>query len=243
MEDRKLVTWEAGPIVRQVLMPLRESKDAPVLRASRSKPTASEQQTANFKRSWKQLEMRIAANFQEKHATVGCVTFDKAHRPRDRTQAQSCFYYYRGPKKLGGEREAQGLPPLKMVWGVEVLSSRSGLWHVHFVTDETDFERLRRCWGYGSVMEFEPLRVDPEAGFQKLAQYISKEPREVQDFKSRAGLHGWSATRNCVKPRFDVLRVPGDFVLAAPDGCRVFLDDTRGGEFGEIREIEFMRRG
>ena len=39
MEDRKLITWEAGPIVRQVLMPLRESKDAPVLRATRSKPT------------------------------------------------------------------------------------------------------------------------------------------------------------------------------------------------------------
>lgn len=187
--------------------------------------------------------MRIACNFSEDRAVVGCVKFDKAHRPRDRTHAQTMFGYYRNTK-LSAAREAIGAGRLRMVWAVEILTSRKGVWHVHFVVDAVgnDFDLLRRCWIYGSDVEFSPLRLDPECGYARIAQYISKEPREVQDFKSRAGLHGWSATRNCARPHFDVCRVPSDFALAAPPGCRVLLDETRGGEFGEIREIEFMRR-
>ena len=222
-------------------MPLRETPEAPILRKRRSKATGEELRAANLKRSWKQLEMRAAANFTEGRDLVGCVTFDPAHKPRDRLQAQSKFYYYRS--RLNDARRELGFPKLRMIWGVEVLTSKRGLWHVHFIVDSIgrDFELLRR-WPYGAQCEFETLRLDPECGFERIAKYISKEPRYVQDWKSRAGLHGWSATRNCVKPTVEVMRVPHDYELRAPDGCTVFLNETRGGEFGEIKELEYLAR-
>lgn len=245
IEDKKLLTWTAGGLTRQALVPMRELPDVLSPRAGRRLTTAEAQRAANFKRSWKQLEMRIAANFPENGSgIVGCVTFDRAHRPRDRLQAQTRFAYYRG-KKLAAARREAGLPPLKMIWAIEVLTSKSGNWHVHFIIDRRggDYDLLRRCWIYGKDAEFSPLEIDRDVGYQRLAKYLSKEPRYVQDWKSRAGLHGWSATRNCVKPELDIVTVPGDYELKAPEGCVVFLDEERGGEFGEIREIEYMRRG
>lgn len=224
-------------------MPLRAPPDEPALRRPRARATPEELRAANLRRSWKELEMRIAANFTPGRDIVGCVTFDPAHDPRDRLHAQAKFYYYRS--KINKVRLAQGLPRLKAVWGVEVLTSKRHLWHVHFVVDSVgrDYDMLRACWPYGSDCEFDTLQLDPDCGLTKIAKYLSKEPREVQDWKSRAGLHGWSSTRNCVRPTVEVIRVPGDYQLRAPGGCAVFLDETRGGEFGEIREIEYYAKG
>lgn len=228
--------------MRQALLPLNPDGGENAVRARRSMSTAEAQRLANFRRSWKMLEMRIAVNFPESGSgIVGCATFDKDHRPRDRDAVRARFAYFRG--KVAAAREKSGLSPPRMIWAPEVLTSRSGQWHVHFITDSSgkDYELLRGAWIYGRVMELEPLRLDPEAGYEPLARYLSKEPRAVQDFKSREGLHGWSCSRNCLKPEFDVVTVPDDYVLRVPEGCITLLDETRGGEFGEFPEIEFLQ--
>ena len=109
------------------------------------------------------------------------LTFDDAHLPRTRKEAQRRFKYFL--KKLRTERARAGLPEPRVIFSPEVLSSASGRWHYHIVMDSTgdDLDTVRRCWIYGSDIQAEKLRVDAEKNHETLARYMNKELREVQE--------------------------------------------------------------
>ena len=92
---------------------------------------------------------------------------------------------------------------------------------VDIVIDATghDFALLRRCWIYGSDLDLRLLRVDSRKNHETLARYMTKELREVQDYESRPGLHGWSCTRNARRPEVDVMIADDSFRLEIPAGC------------------------
>ena len=189
--------------------------------------TASEaQRFANQKRSWQQLELLLAVNFPTPGSgIVGVATFDDAHRPVSRRETQRRFKYFL--KKIRIERQRLDLPPPVVIETPEVLTSESGHWHTHFVIDATghDFALLRRCWIYGSDLDLRLLRVDSRKNHQSLARYLTKELREVQDYASRPGLHGWSCTRNARRPEVDVMIVDDSFRLEIPAGCESLQRD------------------
>ena len=193
--------------------------------------------------SYQKLELILAANFPRMgSALVVELTYDDAHLPKNRAACLRRLRYFL--KLLRAERADAGLPPPRVVYCTEVLTSESGRWHHHLVIDSTgrDLELLRRCWIYGSDIEAEPLR-DPDKNYRPkwydersqnsdepgnvykaLAIYLSKEPRECQDELAKPGLHAWSCTRNCLRPCVEVETVDGDAVLDPPAGVTVLID-------------------
>ena len=219
-------------------------RDGPVQRAAKAKASSEAQRRMNLIYSMLKLEMLLAANFPTAGSgLVVTLTYDDAHRPKGRPQAVSRFKYFL--KLLRAARREAGLPEPVVIHNVEVLTSASGRWHHHMVIDSTgrDLELLRRCWVYGSEIEAEPLRVDAEKNHESLARYMAKESREAQDYGSKPGLHVWSCTRNARKPERDVVQVPDDYRLEAPEGAAVLIDEKRSTEWASWHVMKLRYGG
>lgn len=230
----------AGSIGIECDMPLRRRGDSPKERAAKARATSAAQKRMNQLNSMMELELRLAANFPTAGSgLVVVLTYDDEHLPKTRKQAQRRFAYFL--KKLRAEREAAGLPAPRVIYAPEVLTSKSGRWHHHIVIDNTgdDLAMIRRCWGYGSGIACEKLRVDDEKNHETLARYMSKELREAQEYECRPGLHGWGCTRNCLKPEVDVVLVDEDERLDPPRGATLLLHETRRTEFSGYEIIKY----
>ena len=242
MKRRKRIL--AGCIGIECDMPQRSRGDSPKERAAKAKATSAAQKRMNQINSAMELELRLAANFPTAGSGLVIVlTYDDAHLPKTRKQAQRRFAYFL--KKLRAAREAAGLPAPRVIYAPEVLTSESGRWHHHIVLDNTgdDLAMVRRCWGYGSDIDCEKLRVDDEKNHETLARYMSKELREAQEYECRPGLHGWGCTRNCRKPEVDVVLVNEDAQLEAPRGATVLLHERRQTEFSGYEIIKYRLGG
>lgn len=175
--------------------------------------------------------------------------------PKSRKEAQARFKYFL--KKLRAARAAAGLPEPVVFWAPEILTSASGRWHQHIVLDSTgrDYDMLRRCWIYGSDIEIRRLgrpephepppawerddAEEPDNYYRAVARYMTKELRECQEYETRPGLHGWSCTRNAVRPEIETAVVPDDFELTPPEGCRIYIDESKKTEWASYRVIKF----
>lgn len=231
MKKRKSIF--AGPLMLAADLPCRSRGDGPRTRAAKAKASSEAQRRFNQLQSAQELELRLAANFPTAGSgLVITLTYDDAHLPGSRKEAQRRFKYFL--KKLREARKAAGLPAPRVIYAPEVLSSASGRWHHHIVLDNTgdDLAMVRRCWIYGSEVECEKLRVDGEKNHETQARYMSKELREAQEYECRPGLHGWGCTRNCLKPEIDVQLVSDADKLEPPERATVLLWERRETEFG-----------
>lgn len=237
--SKKLCITSAGLITRMELIPCRDEEPMQKPRAGKTAATRESVLYKNQQRSWQRLEDLIAVNFPTPGSGIVCTfTFDDRHKPPDRGKAQERFAYFRNGK-LAKERAASGLPPPVVIWAPEILTSKNNRWHFHGILTATghDYDMLHRLWIYGPCDEFQPLRVDDQKNHESLARYMSKEPREAQEWKSKPGLHGWSCSRNAKRPDYDVQLVPDDYELQAPEGV-ILLDH---GSRGEGLESEYLK--
>lgn len=219
-------------------------RDGPVQRAAKARASTEAQRRMNQIYSVQKLELMLAANFPTAGSgLVVTLTYDEAHRPRERRQAVGRFKYFL--KLLRAARREAGLPEPVVIHCVEVLTSASGRWHHHLVIDNTgrDLEILRRCWVYGTEIEAEPLRIDAEKNHESLARYMAKEKREAQDYGAKPGLRGWSYTRNAKRPERDVVTVPDDYRLEAPEGAAVLIDEQRTTEWASWHVMKLRHGG
>lgn len=219
-------------------------RDGPVVRAAKHKASSEAQRRMNLIYSVQKLELLLAANFPTAGSgLVVTLTYDEAHRPRERRQAVGRFKYFL--KLLRAARHEAGLPEPVVIHNIEVLTSATGRWHHHMVIDNTgrDLELLRRCWIYGSEIEAEPLRVDGEKNHESLARYMAKECREAQDYGAKAGARVWSYTKNAKKPERDVVTVPDDYRLEAPEGAAILIDEQRRTEWASWHVMKLRYGG
>ena len=238
---KRLKTVYAGAIIERALYDSPAGREAPKVRAEKSRASSEAQKRMNLKNACHQVELRLALNFP----TAGSgrfytLTYDDAHLPRLRDPKAERARVLRDKDALlrgiREERRRAGKPEPRAAWCIEVLSSDSGRWHLHMLLDNTgdDDETVRRCWRRGSV-EVEPLRVDQEKDHGSLARYMTKEMRELQDRAQRPGQHVWGFTRSCWKVEVDSQIVPDDFELEIPDGCEVLADRQERTEFASWR--------
>ena len=254
---------DAGGLQVAALYSRRTGREAPKVRAAKQKASSDAQRRMNRIYSYQKLELMLAANFPRPGSAMVCaVTFDDAHMPKSRQEAQLRFKYFL--KLLRAERKAAGLPEPVVFWAPEILSSESGRWHFHFVLDSTgrDLDIIRRCWIYGTEIEADKLQrpsrqhrpawmdeVDSRAGdepdnlYKALAIYMTKELRECQEYDSRPGLHGWSCTRNAKKPEVETLTVDDEYQLTAPEGSDVLLDEHRATQFASWQVLKYCFDG
>lgn len=214
-------------------------------RQGRQQGSSEEQRSRNQLRSWQQLELLLATNFRTPGSAIVCtLTFRDDRLPHRRRETLARMAYFR--RKLRESCLAEGHGDPRIVWAPEVLTSESGRWHLHAVAEAfgEDFARIRRCWIYGDDLELEPLRIDEHKNHETLARYMTKELRDVQDYESRPGLHGWSCTRNCLRPTVETLRMPDGFELpraglgeVLPEFGVVVDLENRESAFGSYRRL------
>lgn len=237
---KQRITIDGGAVVYEIECPVRQKGDGPKERAAKSKATNEAQALRNRILSTRELELRLAKNFPTPGSGLVIVlTYDDAHLPKSRKEAQRRFKYFL--RKLREARRKAGLPEPRVIYAPEALSSRSGRWHHHIVLDNTgnDLDTVRACWIYGDDIEAEKLRVDDEKDHASLARYMNKELREAQEYECRPGLHGWGCTRNCLKPEVDVRIVEDRCRLRAPKGATVLLQERRANAFAEVAVIKY----
>lgn len=136
--------------------------------------SSAAQMTINANRSWQRLELLLAANFGRRDLHV-VLTYDDEHLPANRQAAvqrvRKMLPQLRAVRKSRGQE-------LKYIYVTEQLSSEGGRLHHHMVVNGTgaDLDVLRSLWPYGEV-ELETL--DTWQGYEALAKYLTKEPREL----------------------------------------------------------------
>lgn len=135
--------------------------------------SSAAQMEINAKRSWQKLELLLAANFGKGDLHV-VFTYDDEHLPPDREAAVKLMKKL--IQQLRAHRRARG-QETRYIYVTEQLSSEGGRLHHHMVLNGTgeDLEVLRSLWPYGEV-ELEGL--DVWQGYEALAKYLTKEPRE-----------------------------------------------------------------
>lgn len=235
---------DAGGIQIAALYNRCSAWDTPKQRQAKHQASSAAQRRMNQIYSYQKLELMLAKNFPTPGSgLVVVLTHDDQHMPKDRREAQQRFKYFL--QKLRRARKAAGLPEPVVFWAPEILTSASGRWHQHIVLDNTgqDLDMIRRCWIYGSDVEAEKLRVDGEKNHETLAKYMTKELRECQEYEARPGLHGWSCTRNALRPEVETMTVPDDYELEPPADSTVLLDERKSTEWASYRVIKYRFSG
>ncbi len=251
---------DAGGIQWVVLCDRLTGREAPVQRQAKRQVSSEAQRILNQKNSWQKLEQLLSTNFPTPGSSLWvCLPFDDAHMPKNRKEAQRRFKNFL--KKLRDARKALGLTDPVVFWSFEVLTSASGRWHVHMVIDNTgiDYDMIRDCWIYGRDVDIQKMGkpvtggesavwYDPNTGEQgnywkAVAKYMTKEPRECQEYDAKPGLHGWSCTRNVKRPEVETFIVPDDFQLEAPEGSIVMLDVRKKTEWASYHVIKYRFSG
>jgi len=224
-------TREAGLLVEQVQYPHVSRSDPDRVRREKRKKTSEIMQRHNDRSSTKKMELMLAANYKPGDI-IGTVTYDDAHLPRDRKEAELRFRYFR--QKIKRAYARKNVDPV-IFWSTEHVHGE-GRWHHHFIITATgdDYESLRDAWIYGQVEDYKPLRVDAEKNYTTLAHYYTKERRE------RLGLRSWSYTRNAAKPLETVETVPAGTKLEPPRGVTVIENYTIENELGRWQYLKYL---
>lgn len=218
--------------------------DSPAQRAAKQKASSEAQRRMNQIYSYQKLELMLSTNFPTADSgLVVVLTCDPEHQPKNRNQMSRWLQQWR--RRMNEERRARDLPELVAFWCIEVLTSRSGLWHAHLVINSTgnDADMIRRCWTHGSDIEISKLRIDKEKNWETLAKYMTKEKRECQDENSGVGARSWSYTRNARKPEVETLVVGDDYQLQAPEGTTVLVDEKKRTEFASYHVMKYRFDG
>ena len=98
-----------------------------------------------------------------------------------------------------------------------------------------DLDVLRSLWPYGEV-ELEPL--DTWQGYEALAKYLTKEPRELG--KPEVGARNWAASLGLKKPKVESEIVKDNLTVAAPPGAVILsAPPPVRNEFGEFVMLKY----
>ena len=126
---------------------------------------------------------------------------------------------------------------LRYIYVTEQLSAEGGRLHHHLVLNGTgaDLEVLRSLWPYGEV-ELEQL--DTWQGYEALAKYLTKEPREVG--RAEPGKKSWTSSLNLKKPKTESEIVKDNLTVAAPPGAVILsAPPPVRNEFGEFVVLKY----
>ena len=233
---KQLKQWDGGRLQLFVLYDRASRYDSPKVRAAKSKASSEAQKRINQKNALRIVEMRLGKNFPTAGSgRVYTLTYDDAHLPRTRKEAELRLKYFR--QRLTAWRVMTG-QDMVMIWCTEHKHG-DGRWHHHAVINSTgeDYEAIRQLWIYGSDVDIKPLRVDKEKDYATLARYMCKEEGD------RLGQRRWSYTRNASKPEVETFRVEDDTTVQLPKGARELQIFGDRNAYGSCRVIKYLAPG
>lgn len=230
---KRLKTITAGRLVVVGCYTIPSPRSTPEERKALREISSAAQMELNAKRSWQKLELLLAANFGRRDLHV-VLTYDDEHLPPNRETARNLMRKFL--KLLRVHRKSRG-QELKYIYVTEQLSAEGGRLHHHLVLNGTgaDLEVLRSLWPYGEV-ELEQL--DTWQGYEALAKYLTKEPREVG--RPEPGKKSWTSSLNLVKPKVERETVKDNLTIVAPPGAIILsAPPPKRNEFGEFVMLKY----
>ena len=223
----------AGPLVIETVYPAPHPRDSTRVRMGKRKASSEAQQRMNLKYAYQKMELEIAANFGVKDLFV-CLTYDDAHLPASRKEAQEKIRAFW--KRLRRVRDRQK-KELRYLYVTEHKHG-DGRWHHHALINATglDFAMILELWGQGGV-ELTQIRLDGEKTYESLARYLCKEMRD------KVGQRLWSGSRNLNKPETETFRVPDDTTVRAPRHAEVLEEAETKNEYAHFKYIQYLAGG
>lgn len=166
----------------------------------------------NDRASWFKLELLLYANFDDSDWFV-TLTYDDDHLPPTWREAKK-----NAPRFIRSVREARRAKqlPCGYVYVHEALHGNQRPHH-HIVIHAADRDRdlLDRSWQLGSVST---ETIGEFGGIQKLAKYITKEPRDKG--KPVPGERMWTPSKGLIRPEHISVIVPDDYQISIPADAR-----------------------
>lgn len=229
---KRIKTVTGGRLCYGVCYTVSTARDGSAERAAKSRISSAAQERVNLRRAWQKLEMTLAANFRRRDLHV-VLTYADESLPPTRAAAVKLLRKFLG--LLRRHRKARG-QPLKYVYVTEQLSAEGGRLHHHLVLNGTgaDLEVICSLWPYGEV---EIERLDVWQGYEALAKYLTKEPREVG--RSQLGARCWTPSLGLAKPVTETETVSDHVTLAAPPGALILDRHEERNEYGEYLYIKY----
>ena len=138
--------------------------------------------------------------------------------------------------QLRAVRKSRG-QETKYIYVTEQLSSEGGRLHHHMVLNGTgaDLEVLQSLWPYGGI---ELENIDDWEGYEALARYLTKEPRELG--KPETGSRNWAASIGLKKPTVESEIIKDNMTVVAPPGAIIISNPPPvRNEFGEFTVIKY----
>lgn len=233
MAKQRYKKIEAGRLVREVLWSASFPSDSSKAKAEKAKCSTAARQATNDRYSWQKLKQVLAANFTYTDLVV-TLTYDDDHLPRNVVAARKCLKQFLAA--LRSHRRARD-QEVKYVYCIETVHG-DGRIHHHMVLNGTgtDYDLIRSLWVYGTDLEFSAVDA---WGFEELAKYLTKEPREYG--RNCVGERTWVGSRNLVPPTVHPTEwVPANVRLSPPPNAYVLHTSAFTNEWGSFAYIEYM---
>lgn len=233
MGKQRLKRVQAGRLVREVLWSAVYPGDTPKARAEKAKCSSAARQAINDRCSWEKLKMVLAANFDSTDLVV-TLTYDEDHLPSNVLDARKRLKKFIGDLRERRRRRGQGL---RYVYCTESLHG-DGRIHHHMVLNGTgqDYELIRSLWTFGEDLNFSRLET---WGYEELAKYLTKEPREYG--RNFVGERSWVGSRGLAKPEVSPAEwVNADVRLEPPINAHVLRTQSFRNEWGSFAYLEYL---
>lgn len=209
-------------------------------RSGRCRPTSAAQQFYNNKCSWRELELKLAANFGRGDWVVTLTYSDACLPPGKREGDQSLKKFIRKLRAARRKRSQE----VRYVYVTEGWHGKADdEWfgadgrledrriHHHMVINGVgpgDWEELRSLWQGGGYIRIEPVDVHY---YRELAKYLTKEAREFG--RAKPGERVWRASRNLEPYEVEYIDIPLDGVtLAPPEGAVDYVQFNERNPYG-----------
>lgn len=224
-KTKRMITIKAGRLMAGVCYTQARGTEPGHVRAAKEKISSAARTRINMRRSWQKLMLVAAANFGYRDSLV-TLTYDDAHLPNSRREANKLVGKYL--VLLRRELRKQGRE-LKYIYVTESKHG-DGRFHHHVLLNcgKADDELIRSLWAYGENVKRENVDL---WGYEELAQYLTKEPRESG---SPNGARTWTPSKNLCRPVRESQMVEDSVTLAAPAGAVVLASEAKKNEWGEF---------
>ena len=231
---------KAGLLHVEVIGTIPDDSQVRQRRSGRCRATSAAQQFYNDKCSWRELELKLAANFGRGDWVV-TPTYDDEHLPPGKREADRCLQkFFRKLRTARRKRDQE----LRYIYATEGWHGKAAddwfgtdgrledrRFHHHFVVNGVgpgDLEEIRSLWPYGGYVRIEPVDVHY---YRELAKYLTKEAREFG--RARPGERVWRASRNLKDYETEYIEIPSDSVtLAPPEGAVDYVQFNERNPYG-----------
>ena len=224
-KTKRMITVRAGRLLAGVCYTQVRGSEPGHVRAAKEKVSTAARTRINMRRSWQKLMLAAAANFGYRDSLV-TLTYDDEHLPGSRKEAIKQIGKYL--VLLRRELRRQGRE-LKYIYVTESRHG-DGRYHHHILLNcgKADEELIRSLWTNGENVKREPVDL---WGYEELAQYLTKEAREVG---SPNGARTWTPSKNLSRPVRESVLVEETVALAPPPGAVVLSSEGKKNEWGEF---------